>query len=236
MENISRPLYELLVDKLSNQEELSLPETLVLLVEVRRYIEEHNLSEEFRVAKFFCDWALHFESNRSQNSQQALDILNQRLRNPNLSREETIKYMQTVFDAIQYSNMGKQVGEIIVSMTQSPFTITNHLMFSILKCLIGIPLVPSEKHKYKEQRNKIENEILQELSKWNNKHKQTTLYSNQTEREAKLKIKNFMITEVHSDGTIYIQLQREDDSYKYGFVQVGKASTPLELWSTYLDA
>lgn len=234
MENISRPLYNHIKMKLSRKQKLSLSDTIVLLVEVRRFIEVNKLSDKYRVAKFICDWALHSESSRSDNSQEALNVINRRLRDPNMPYENLNLYMQTILDALQYDKIGKQIGSIVVMMTNTPFTLDNYFMFSILKCLIGIPLLPNQH--YEENRREIDDQISGEVQKLKHRRPHAIISNTLIAKEAQQRITNFMFTDVRNDGTIGVQVQREDGSWKYGYLQIGKSSSPKQLLSPYTES
>lgn len=216
---MERPIQTYISTKLRERNVLSLTDTLVLLVEIRRYIEEFQLQKEYRVLKFYCDWACHASIDRNEFAQAALCEMNLRLRDPNLPFDAPMMYIQTISDAIQYVALGEQLGKLLHRMIGKPIVIDNHLMCTIIKCLIGIPFL-FQSSKTIANRQKINNQIDDKISQWNSRAPRCLLTNILTTIEMQKEIVNFMFTDVCEDIVRYdFEVKFSTGETRYGYFQ-----------------
>lgn len=192
-----RPLYQYIVEKWKTQEPLTIQDMLITLVEIRRYIEENKPNDgNYKIAKFYCDWALHSHLKSNCFAQEALKLFNANFRNPNLPYDNWDDYQQTFVNAIKYGMAGDQIGRAITDITHSEYTIDNQFMQTMMSCLIGIPFVYSSKPSDVEQMRNIDEVLKKEQQRWVNRCPAAVLTNMLTNSNLNRKIKNFVITKV----------------------------------------
>lgn len=220
--NIERPIFQYIKIKWEKQESLTIQDMLVTLVEIRRYIEEKKSKDDnYKIAKFYCDWALHSRLERNGFAQKALRLYNTNFRNPNLPRDNANDYLQTFVNAIEYGEAGTQMGRAITDITQSKYTIDNQFMQTMMSCLIGIPFIQSDNQFDLEQMNQIEVGLKNEHQRWVNQCPSAILTNMLTISALSRKITNFMITKV--DGArMDFAVKYENGEIENGFVYIGK--------------
>ena len=221
---MDRPINTHIINQLRKHKRLSCSDTLVLLIEIRRYLEDNNLKKKYSVASFYCDWALHSYIDRNAFAQDALIEINSKLRNPNLPYDDSKLYIQTIVCAIKYAVVGDQFAKIIASIINEPFyDIDNHFMCNVIKCLVGIPFIIYENSitetKYKEIDNQINNEIRRRMCIAPN----AMLYNVCTAMEFQQRIVNFMFTNVCENENSYdFEVKLANGEIRYGSFQMGK--------------
>ena len=216
---MERPIQTYISTKLRECNVLSLADTLVLLVEIRRYIEEFQLQKEYRVLKFYCDWACHSSIDRNEFAQAALCEINLRIRDPNLPFDDSKIYIQAILEAIQYNVLGEQLGKLLYKMIGKPVIIDNHLMCTIIKCLIGIPFL-FQKSNPTEKRKNINNQIDDKIKQWNNRAPDCLLTNILTAMEMQKEIVNFMFTNVYKDIVRYdFEVKLSTGETRCGYLQ-----------------
>lgn len=202
MKYIERPIANYIIEKWNNMGDISLPDMLVSLVEIRRHIETfHNKDREFGVAKFYCDWALHNYIDNNYLAQNALNIINRNFRSPIKHIEEPNDFSQTIVKALSYHNVGHQIGTIICEITNNFFSVDNKFMRMLLTCLIGIPLI----QKQTKEAEQIEVKINQDCKKAFEKYQQHIDYNTITGILSNNRICNFTILRIidnHMDFSI----------------------------------
>lgn len=220
--NIERPIFQYIKIKWEKQESLTIQDMLVTLVEIRRYIEENKSKDKnYKIAKFYCDWALHSQLKKNDFAQDALRLFNTNFRNPNLPYDNWNVYQQTFVKAIKYGEAGSQMGRVITDITQSKYTIDNQFMQTMMSCLIGIPFIQSDNQFDLEQMNQIEVGLKNEHQRWVNQCPSAILTNMLTISALSRKITNFMITKV--DGArMDFAVKYENGEIENGFVYIGK--------------
>ena len=221
MKKMERPIQKYIIEKLKESHYLSLSDTLILLVEVRRYIEQNQLQQEYGIAKFYCDWACHSHLDTNPFAELALNEINKNLRDPLLRFQNPRKYFQTIIDSIKYTEAGSQLERIISAMIEENFVADNHFMYNLIKCIIGIPFY--EKNSAKSEANRIEIDecVKENVKKVIEKSPNSILYNMFTYQESNQRITNFMFTDVHDDGTYNWEIEYSDYSKGCGFIKLG---------------
>lgn len=220
---MERPIKTYIINQLKNHKRLSFSDTLILLIEIRRHIEENNLKAKYSIACFYCDWALHSYLDRNAFAQDALNEINLRLRNPILPYMSPQSCLQAIVDAIKYITVGEQFGEIITSIIYEPFDIDNHFMCNVIKCVVGIPFLIYDNPKSENNRKDIDNQISESISKWVNMAPSALISNMLTIMESQQRIVNFMFTNVCEEEMYYeLEVKLENGDSRYGYIQFGK--------------
>lgn len=209
MQHTERPVLCFIKEKWTRQDELTLPDMLVSLIEIRRYIDNHHRNEEdFRVAKFYCDWALHNQLDRNDFAQHALNVINRNFRSPIKYIEEPNYFLQTIAEALSYHKVGHQIGYIIREITASSFSVNNKFMRMLLTCLIGIPLIPRQTSRAEQVRKLIDVEIDDDCKRAFQKHQRYIDFNVITGIQSNNRICNFTILRIidnHMDFSIELE-------------------------------
>ena len=217
----NRPLFNYIFEKWNGQDVLSLSDMLLSIVEVRRYIEEfHRGDNKYGVAKFYCDWVLHSKMDRNDYAQNALEIINRNLRNPNLPYDNPSVYSQTIVNALQYGKAGVQIGHVITEITRSSFTVDNQFMQTLMMCMVGIPFAPLQGQNAEQRRKTTDSEIEQECVRWNQRCPKAILTNMFTYIDSMKRIENFVITNI-SGAHWDMELMLEGGEKRYCFIEIG---------------
>ena len=111
-------------------------------------------------------------------------------------------------------------------MTDTHFEVNLSLMFSILKCVVGIPIIWSNNEKgyskkAKEQLEEIDKNVDQINADWNQQFPDAILTNLLTAIDNQKRIINLSIENVTDDHVLFIRLLRSDNEAKYIFIKIG---------------
>ena len=206
----NRPILKYISNILKETSQLTLADVVLILVEVRRYIETYQLHKKYSLAKFYCDWALHSETHKNPHAHYALNLINQRFRNSNLPFENLDAYNRTIPDAIKIEEAKGQIETILNLIIGKSVQLDNSFMMAVLKCFIRIPIIQSDDKETQKELEKIDKEIESEIIKWNQQCPKTILTNMIAAKENQKHIVNFEIVDVLDDGVIQYEFMQDE--------------------------
>ena len=135
---------------------LSSADVMLIMVEVRKFIEKEKLEKEFGVLSFYCNWMLHSTIDRNPYRHTILSRVNDYLINP---AARYIHYIPEgsceIICALDIKTFQSQLTEILFKMTKNKFYVSNRFLVIYFKSIIDIKIIP--KDDYPELETAIKN-------------------------------------------------------------------------------